>query len=64
MAEEEGPGFISPTCLLATFLCVDPKSAKIQSSSLYPFALLGSAQVKAAGKMLMKLTPETKGYSK
>jgi len=34
----------------------DPKSVKIQSSHQYFFALLGSSYVKAAHKMLMKLT--------
>jgi hypothetical protein len=36
-------------------LTTDPKSAKIQSIRL--FALFGSAIVKAARKMLVKLTP-------
>ncbi len=34
-----------------------PKAKKIQSSCLSFFALLGSAYVKAARRMLMKLTP-------
>jgi len=35
----------------------DPKSAKIQSSCQSFFALLGSSRVKAACKMLVRLTP-------
>ncbi len=49
---------ISPTCLQTAFTCTDPKSVKIQSSCKYLFALWGSARIKAACKMLMKLTPE------
>jgi hypothetical protein len=37
------------------FTSKDPKSVKIQSIYQYLFALLGSAHVKAARKMLMKL---------
>jgi len=43
--------------LCAPFKCKDPKSTKIQSSHQCLFALLGSAGVKAACKMLVKLTP-------
>jgi len=35
----------------------DPKSVRIQSSCQDLFVLLGSAGVKAVGKLLMKLTP-------
>jgi len=48
---------ISPTCLRKAFMCPDCKRVKIQSSCQYIFALLGSALVKAATKMMMKLTP-------
>ena len=43
--------------LRAAFTCADPKSAKktVKSSSF--LALSGSASVKAARRMLMKLTP-------
>ena len=42
----------------AAFMCADPKSAKktVKLSSF--IALLGSARVKAACRMLVKLTPE------
>jgi len=50
-------GSISTTCLHSAYTCADPKSVKIQSSCQYLFALLGSACVKAAHKMLIKLTP-------
>jgi hypothetical protein len=36
---------------------VAPISVRIQSSHQYLFMLLGSIRAKAAGKMLMKLTP-------
>jgi len=35
-----------------------PKTQKRLTTKLYFFALLGSARVKAARKMLVKLTPE------
>jgi hypothetical protein len=38
-------------------MSTDPKSIKIQSSHQYFFALLGSESVKAARKMLVKLSP-------
>ncbi len=41
------------------FLAKDPKRVKIQSSRQYLFELLGSGQVKASGKMLMKSAPGT-----
>jgi len=43
--------------LRATFTRTDPKSTKRESKFQYFFALLGSLYVKAALKMLMKLTP-------
>jgi len=49
--------WISPTCSLKDFTLKDPKSANRQSSHQYLSILLGSAYVKAAHKMLMKLTP-------
>jgi hypothetical protein len=51
-------GSISPTCVCAAFTGADPKNVKIQSSCQYLFALLRSACVKSASKMLMKLTPD------
>jgi len=47
---------ISSTYLHVAFTCTDPKSVQIHSSSHYLFALLRSALIKAAPKMLMKLT--------
>jgi len=41
-----------------TFMCADPKSAKIQSSYKCLFVLLGSASIKAAHITLVNLTPE------
>ncbi len=43
--------------LCAAFTCKNPKSAKIQSSHWRLFVPLGSAGVKVACKMLVKLTP-------
>ncbi len=51
-------GLISPACLLTAFMHADPKSQKRQSSYQCFFALFGSGHVKAAHKMLIKLTPE------
>jgi len=48
---------LSTFYLCAAFMRKDPKIIKIQSSSQYLFALLRPARVKAAHKMLMKLTP-------
>ena len=39
-------------------MCKDPKSVKNQSSHQYLFALLGSVNVEALSKMLMKLSPK------
>ncbi len=50
-------GSISPTWLYATFTCADPKRAKRLSSHQCIFALLESARVKNARKMMVKLTP-------
>ncbi len=47
-----GVNFIN--ILSKTFTSTDPKSTK--SSCQYPFAILGSAHMKAVSKMLMKLT--------
>ena len=44
--------------LPAAFTLADPKSAKKQLDLTVFFALLGSACVKAAHIMLMKLTPD------
>jgi hypothetical protein len=38
-------------------MCPDPKNIKIKSSCQYLFELLGSAGVKSARKMLVKLAP-------
>jgi hypothetical protein len=43
--------------LYAAFTNADPESVTFQLSHKYLFILLGSACVKAAQKMLMKLTP-------
>ena len=43
--------------LYAAFTHADPESVTFQLSHKYLFILLGSACVKAAQKMLMKLTP-------
>jgi hypothetical protein len=48
---------ISPTCLRQAFACADSKSLKIHSSCQYLFVLWGSTCVKAAPKILMKLSP-------
>ncbi len=50
-------GQISQIRLQAAFTPKDPKSVNIKSSHQCLFALLGSALVKAAIKMLVKLTP-------
>jgi len=44
--------------LWAAFMWKDPKSVKIQSSHQYLFGLLGSVNVEALSKMLMKFTPK------
>jgi len=44
--------------LQVAFACADPESAKKKTENVTVFfALLGSAPLKAAHKMLMKLTP-------
>jgi len=53
-------GPISPTCLQKTFTLKNPKSTKRQSSLQCCFALLGSACVKAARKMLVKFMTDEK----
>ncbi len=53
----EDLGAISPSCLWAAFMHADPKSAKRCWWLDWIFTLLGSMQVKAFRKMLMKLTP-------
>ncbi len=47
---------ISSTHLRAAFMAVSPKSVRVQSSPQYLFMLLGSVCIKAAYRMLMKLT--------
>ncbi len=49
---------ITPTHIRKAIMHADPKSVKRQSSHEYLFSLLGSTLVKAAGKMLVKLTTE------
>jgi len=51
------PGVNFIIILLAAFACADPKSAKKTYNLTVFFAILGSAHVKAACKMLMKLIP-------
>jgi len=48
---------ISPTCLYAAFVSADPKSAKKYTQDVSLFMLLGSAHIKEAHNMLMKLNP-------
>ncbi len=50
-------GSISPTYLRAAFMPLAPKSVRVQSSHQYLFTLWGSVHIKAARRMLMKLTP-------
>jgi hypothetical protein len=57
------PGFFGQTgvnfvnVLRAAFACADPESAKKTDNLTSFFALKGSVCVKAAHRMLMKLTP-------
>jgi len=60
--EIELPGVNFTNVLQAAFMLVDPKSAKKQLELTVFFALLGPASVKAAHKMLMKLTYGFKKY--
>jgi len=56
-------GLISPTCL-CTALCTQiPKSQNKYNQVVSLFTLSGSALVKAANKMLMKLTTGVKGLT-
>jgi hypothetical protein len=48
---------ILPTFYVQLLHMQIPKAQKIQSSCQSLFALLGSAHIKAASKMLVKLTP-------
>ncbi len=57
MIELRDLGSISPTCLRAASTRTDPQIVQIQPSCQYLFAHLGSARVKTAHKMLVKLTP-------
>ena len=57
LVHQQHPGSISSTCLCAAFTRTDPESAKSCLTSMSFFALLGSVPVKAACKMLVKLTP-------
>ena len=43
--------------LRTAFALVDPESVRTQSSHQYLFTLLGSTNVKAVRRTLMKLTP-------
>jgi len=52
------PGVNFTNVLRAAFTLKDPKSRKIQASRQYLIVLLGSSNVEAANKMLMKLTPD------
>jgi len=54
------PGVDSTNILHAAFAHAHPIGAKRQSSHQRLFVLLGSACVKAASKMLVKLTPGVK----
>jgi len=49
---------------MSAFICTVHKSAKRQSSHQCIFVLLGSSQVKAACKMLVKSTPSVKAARK
>jgi len=51
-----GVNFANVLC--AAFTLIDPENVRTQSSHHYYFTLLGSARLKAAQKMLMKLTPD------
>jgi len=53
----KGPGVNFTNILHPAFTSADPKSVKIQLSCQYLFSLLGSVRIKAARKMLFKLTP-------
>ncbi len=52
------PGVNFINVLQTAFLCTDPKSAKKNDNLTVFFVLLGSGHVKAASRMLMKVTPE------
>jgi len=51
------PGVDFTNILCTAFTCADPKSAKKDCQLDCLFALLGSGSIKAARKMLYKLTP-------
>ncbi len=51
------PGLNFINVLRTAFMCVDPRSVRIQSNPQYLFTLLGSTCAKAARKTLMKSTP-------
>jgi len=53
-------GVIFNNIFTSSFYVVDPKSVKKASQVISHFALLGSACVKDASKMLTKLTPGTR----
>jgi len=57
-SEKLTPGLDFTYILCSAFTFADPKSAKNIDCLTAFFALLGSVQVKAAHKMLMKLTPD------
>ena len=52
------PGVNFTNVIRAAFTRADPKSAKKLLKLTVFFVLLGSARVKAAGRMLVKLNPE------
>jgi len=54
-------GSISLTYLCTAFKPVAPKRVGVQSNHRYHFTLLRSVGIKAARRMLMKLTPEING---
>ncbi len=58
MTCQSGVNFIN--VFQTAFMCPDPKSTKRLLSWLYFFPLLGFARIKAAHKVLMKLTPGEK----
>jgi hypothetical protein len=50
-------GSISPTCLLKAFIACRSQKCKMIKNLTVIIALMGSTRMKAAHKMLMKLTP-------
>ena len=60
MAKNKASGYNFTNVLQSAFTLADPKSAKKTVKSSSCFTLLGSASVKAAHRMLVKLTPGIK----